>query len=300
MPINTQTLKQLQAVPYGTPVNVKPAADVQLQQAVGQAQPGQPVTQLAQSIGSQLAMIQAKRSQQVAGDVSKQVGNITSQAATTAGLQGNQLLADQGRGLKQYQMQAEKQLTAVDRNAKQEVVDARRQFTQDQMGIKFANERQLADYARLKAVNEQDFSNYAASAQIALERKSQLLDISKQKITQALQAEVDKRNQLLNQAQELSVNSQTANVKRRLLQQSNLDIERLTKAGAEIDIAMAKNKARTNANQQMWTSIGTVGGAVVGGVAAGVFSGGAAAPAGATAGAAIGGGLGSMIGSSQA
>jgi hypothetical protein len=298
MAIPLQTIKQLAGT--SQPNTVQPTSDAQLQGTIAQAQPGQAVTQLAQSIGSQLAGIQASRRNQQASNQFQQIGNIASQGVTTAQLQGNQAIADAQRGLQQYQMQGERQLTAIDRNSKQEIIDARKQFASDQLGLKFTNERQLADYARTQARTEQDFANYASDAQIAMDRKSQLLDISRQRISQQLQLEMDKRNQLLNQSQELATSAVGAQTKQRLTAQANLDIERLNKAGAELDIAIAKQKARTAANQQMWQSIGTVGGAVVGGVVAGVFTEGAGAPAGAAAGAALGGGIGSFIGSSSA
>lgn len=165
-------------------------------------------------------------------------------------------------------LRQKEELSAIGRDIKAKIFDARLQFEKDEVGRKFSNERQLADYALANAKTQMEFDSRTREIKQASDRKMQLLEHTNNQLTAAIE-----RGWLVNQ--------------------QKLDFEHkkyLIELKRKLEEEMAKEKAR-NANRMMvYQGVGTLAGAAVGAAIAG--PGGYAA--GAAAGAAIGGSVGTM------
>jgi hypothetical protein len=156
-------------------------------------------------------------------------------------------------------------------------------FREDEIGRTMFNERQLVDWAVLKAKNAEEFANYEQISLQALEKKQQTLRIAYLRIQDALDKEYKKEEQLRDQ--------------------------KLTRLLTVAEAELAKKQRAADAKARNVSSMWQVGGQIVGGfigaavgVAATVGTAGAAAPtiaATTTAGMALGGGLGSVAGAGQ-
>ena len=160
-------------------------------------------------------------------------------------------------------------LAAIDANAKKELFDAELQFRKDANNQTFFSERQLADYKRQSAASDEQFKNWANTAQNYHKRNIASLEAVYNKL-----AEVEKNN--------FRVGEQ------KLDQAAKEELIRL-KLDTERRIADAKRKAANTAAK--WQAAGTIIG-----VGVGAFFG----PTGAAIGGQIGGGLGGMAGAQQA
>ncbi len=176
---------------------------------------------------------------------------------------------EQDNNLQLMTIRQRQQLAQLGGDVKQQILDSRLQFDRDEMGRKFSNERQLADYAIANAKTQQDFDAHMQTMQETAYRKTQLLQSAFQKINSMVQ------NSFTSQEQELDNQK-----KQQLIQLSIALKERIRKEKAKAANTMAQ-----------WQAGGTIVGAVVGAVVTG------GNPAGAMAGGAIGGSLGTVIGS---
>lgn len=167
-------------------------------------------------------------------------------------------------------------LERIGRDVKSKIFDSRIQFDRDEMGRKFRNERQLADYSILNAETNQAFEDKMRASERTHNRKIQMLETIYKNLGNQLSQNFQESEQRLS----FEHQKQIAQIR-----------ENLRKA-----IAKAKKKA--NNTQMMWQGGGMILGAAAGAVLA-APTGGASIAAGATAGATLGGGLGSIFGASQ-
>lgn len=163
------------------------------------------------------------------------------------------------------------ELNKIGNDVKGKILDARLAFENDELGRKFSNDRQLADFAAISAKNELEFKDRMLVMQQGYRKKAALLDICARKIREAI-----KRGYLTEQ-QKLDQN----------MTQMLVELE----ARAKEESAKAAAKARNN--MMITQGIFTVGGAIVGGILS-LPAGGIGAPAGAAIGAGIGQGVGSI------
>lgn len=158
------------------------------------------------------------------------------------------------------------QLAALGADVKEKVFDSRLQFQKDEMGRKFSNERQLADYAIMSSKTEQELQNKLLTQKLMQQRSLQLMEAAQNKVNEALrQSYGDKGRELTQQSQEYIAT---------------------VKAAAER--SMARKKARGAAMGAIISGAFTIGGAIIGS-----FVG----PAGTAAGATIGGAVGNVAAS---
>ena len=171
-------------------------------------------------------------------------------------------------------LKMERDLSAINASAKADLYDKQMQFTRDSAGRKMMNERQLADWMITKAAGEEDLRGFEQRSQQLHNRKLQLMQAAYAKIAQA----------------EKQVAQRATDERSRQLKME------LTKAKAEADKKIAKQKAKSGAARMMIKGVFTVAGAVVGGMA-GTAAGGVGAGPGAVYGASLAGGLGDAVGS---
>lgn len=166
------------------------------------------------------------------------------------------------------------QLSRLGGDVRDKILDARLRFDRDEMGRRFTNERQLADYTLASARSDIELKDKLREMQQTQDRKVQLLEMAERRIREAIQQGfVAGQQQLDNQHK-----------------------AKLAQIAADMRKKIQKEKAKANANNAMITGAFTIAGAVIGGV----WNGGLGAPAGAMLGASVGQGVGSMVaGASQ-
>lgn len=274
----------------------KAAQDLQLQAAVRATPPAAATPAVAGQLGT--AMATQTGQQQVASQAAQ--GQEQAQIAST-GLQAQQAqagrqLEDQQAGLREQQFQGAQRLAQISEQAKQEMFDSRRQFTQDEMGRKFTNERQLADYALLRARSEDDWKDYVQRTEQLSERKKQILEAAYQKIAEERQHEARLAIQAREQATARDI-SEKERAQRVALYEEKLALAReLEQKARSLAEGRERSEAEAAARRARNQAITMLGGAATG--AAIAITGGAAAPAviGAAAlGGSLGGGIGSLI-----
>lgn len=265
------------------------ATALQMQQAVKQAGTEQitpmgrtdlptiPSTGLAQGLGGAAAQ------QTGQAQVAAQKQNVQEQAQL-----GGMALDKQQQDVKQkiaslqqgVQAQAqsqEQQLANLSQDAKKEMYDSRLQFQRDENNRISMNERQLADYAVLKAQNQQQYAAAAQHAQQLHDMKITMLEAAANKLDQELKSQ-------------FTLGQQAAN--------NQLKIQ-LTQALADAREAARQEANRRHNNMAAWQAGGQVVGAVVGGIIGGGFTMGMGTAVGAGVGAQVGGAIGGAIGSAN-
>jgi hypothetical protein len=165
------------------------------------------------------------------------------------------------------------QLNRLGGDVKDKILDSRLKFERDDMGRKFTNERQLADYNLANAKTEQEFNEKMREIQQQQERKLQLLEVVEKKMRQELE-------------QSWQFSEQTLD---------NQSKARMVQALADMKERIRKEQAKARNNAAMWQAGGTIAGAVVGG-AVGSAAGGVGAVPGAMIGASVGGAVGTVAG----
>lgn len=275
-PVQTMSPRQkaLQNLSNQLPVaNAKVAAgqqaarDMQLQQAVAKAPVGANTTQAAQQTGAAAATSAGAQMVDAAQNQVKQQGQIGAVGLADQQAQAQSNVAGLRQGARQQELDNVQKFAQVSEAAKQEMFDKQMNFTKDEQGRTFFNERQLADFARLTADNDEQFKDYAQNAEQLNKRKLQSMEHA-YKITM----------QDLQQKQNLAEQKKD--------QQAQLQINQIRK---EIEEKMQRERARAANRAAAWQA----GGMIVG-AAAGAFVGG---PAGAMAGAQLGGAAGGMAAS---
>lgn len=161
------------------------------------------------------------------------------------------------------------QLAALGADVKEKIFDSRLQFSRDEMGRKFSNERQLSDYAIMSSKTEQELAAKLQTQQLMQKRDLQLMEAAQNKVMEALrQASADKSRELTQASKEYIANIQAA-----------------------AERAMARKKARGAAMGQIITGAFTIGGAIVGAVVGGPAGAAVGSTVGSSAGQAVAGGV---------
>ena len=282
LPGQPQTEKQtaLQKLAQNMPVanqrvatGIQAARDLQLQQAVAGAGavPASVQSAAAQQIG---AATSAQAGQQLVAAAGReaerqvQIGQLgQAETARVADLRlGRQNVASQAE-----QTQLANRLAEVDERAKQEIFDRRLQFNQDEAGRKFMNERQLADWAIMKAKSEEDWRNYEQQVDQITRRRLSLMEVAHKRILQKLEQDYKSGKQKLDTEQS----------------------KRLRAAADALQKRINKEKENAAKRKAYHTTMGTIAGTVIGAVVTG------GNPAGAAAGATVGSAVGGYIGSRE-
>ncbi len=277
-PLDTNRTRQLKALAgQYEPANSqaasqqKAARDIQMQQAVAAA-PSRGVGQIApvagalgaQQTATQVAQ-QAQRAQQVQAGLT-QVGQLGLQQQ---GMDQRADLAKQQATSQNAYATIQRDLSNLNMNLSNKLLDSQLQFQRDATGRAVLNEQQLLDYAVVKAKNQQDLENYKQTVEQSWLKKQQMLKAAHAKIVQSLESGYMSEQQQLN-------NEQT-----KQLAEAKVAVEREMR---ESQIRAANQQAKLNAGASILTSIA---GGVIGGLVAG--------PAGAAAGASVGGSVGPAI-----
>jgi hypothetical protein len=265
------------------------ARQMQVQAAVKAAPVGGNTTQAAQDTGAaitQQAGQQLNQNTEAAQSASTKVANIGLQNQQQ---QGQQQVADAQAGAKDSQAAGVQKLAQISEQAKQEMYDSRRQFAQDQFGQKFTNERQLADYATLQAKSQEDLKNYAQQTQQLYERKSQMLQVAHDKLTNQLEFQDKQINQLRDQGARKGITEAQAANSQKILQAQIAQRNQLVQAQADLQRKIEKEKADAANRNSLFSNVLGIAGGIVGGIYGG--------PIGAAAGYSVGRGVGSFAAS---
>ena len=246
----------------------KAAADLQLQQAVASTPATAPVTQTAQTLGA--AAQQTVGGAQVA-QAEQAVGQQASLGQTAIQNKATEIqnkLTNVKQGMAATQLSDEDRFATLSSQAKAEMFDSRKKFATDEMGRKFMNERQLADYAKSSAKDDAALQKWASKSQQAHKRNLQVLEQGQRIIEMKLKQQSALSEQQKDQAL----------------------TKELTEAKKAMDQRIAQAKADAANSSGIWATAGTV----VGGVVGGIYGGPVGASAGATAGGALGAGIASQ------
>ena len=266
MPVANQRIAQ----------GLQASRDLQLQQAVGRAPATTAIQPAASQLGGAMAAQAGQQQLAMAEQGMQQQGQVAQAGLEEQRRAAEQRLGGQREAGREQELQNAHKFAQISEQAKREIFDQRMQFSKDDMGRTFFNERQLADYAALKARNEEAFKNYAQQADQLHQRKMQMLQAAQDKLEEAM------KNKYLLERQGMD-------------NQQLLELAQLEKAAKEEQIRAKKRAANKNA---AWTAGGQIVGAVAGGIV-GSLAPGAGTAVGASVGAQLGGGLGSAVGSAQ-
>ena len=238
---------------------------LQLQQAVKAAPPAAVGTATAQQVGAlgaqQAGQQQVQQAQQIQ-QAEQQVGALSLQEQ---GATAQKAVTGLTEGARADELSGRARLAKVSEEAARELYDGRLKFAQDELGRTHFQERQLADYARLNARNEEELKNYAQRADQITKDAMRVKEAAYKKLASALESEQLLREQGMDSSQ----------------------IKQLYVMKQAWDKKLAKEKREAAVKSSAWA----VGGMAVGAVAGGFIGG----PAGAAAGATIGSGLGQAV-----
>lgn len=255
-PVETDRTRQLKAlVGQYSPSNpllasqMKASRDLQLQQAIGAA-PARGVSQIAPTAS---ALGAAQTANQVAAN--EQVAKANQAGLVQAGQIG---LANQGLDLNAAQagLQASsaniysrisQELSNLDTNLSNQLLDKQLQFARDAEGRTILNEQQMLDYAVTKAKNSEELANYRQSVDQAWSKKSEMLKAANAKIEQVLQSGYLSEKQALDEAS------------KKALEQQKLAVETSMR---DTQNRAANQQAKLNSMAGLIGGLGTVGAAV--------------------------------------
>jgi hypothetical protein len=243
------------------------ARDIQLQRAVKAAPVSAPVTTTAQTTGAAAATQAGQQAVQGATQAVQQQGQVGQIGLAEQGREAQARTASLSLGANEQKMDNVQRLARIDERLKKELYDDNMSFQKDELGRTIFNERQLSDYARSNARDDQQFQNYAQQAEQISKRTLQAMEHAYRLVEQDL-------------------NQKYMTAKQSKDQKTQMEVERM-KAEARAAMEKAKNKAANRA--AAWQAGGTIAGTVAGGILGG-------GPQGATAGGGAGGALGGAIG----
>jgi len=172
---------------------------------------------------------------------------------------------EQDNSLLQMSLDMRRTLNSLGADLEDKLFDARRRFTEDEMGRKFSNERQLADYAVTSARDNLEFEARMQDMAAAARKRDMLVEASYNKILQTLELDAARENTILSQ-----------DTRRELVKMKQ---------------QWEKKKAREKAKSSAITTILGAAGMIVGGIYGG--------PGGAMAGGAVGTAVGAGIANHQ-
>lgn len=194
-------------------------------------------------------------------------------------LQNQKALAQERNFGRQQQLEKQQQqnlakVASLNSQVKRDLFEKNMEFKKDELGRTQFNDRQLADYALLKARTEEDYANYEQEVGQASEMKMQILKQSYHVITQSMKQMFEQEMSTLD----------------------NFQREDLARAQANVQQKIKEEQAKARNRSSLWVAGGTVVGAVIGGVVGAVGGAGVGAAPGAAMGASIGGGAGAVVG----
>jgi hypothetical protein len=234
----------------------------QIQQAAQSGGPA-PKTEQIQKLAGEVATTQAQpvlQAQQAAAE----------QAAQSQKLQANQERLGKVRKIQETRQvlqekgrENEQRLFNLSATLKAELYDNQMKFQKDELGRTLLNERQLADWAIMRAKNEEDLQKYEQITQQTLQKKEMLLNHAWKMLEQQLESQFARAEQEKDFEQ------------KKMLYQMKKEFE--------------EKKRRMLAEEAGKAALWKTGGAIVGGVIGAYFGGPAGAMAGASAGSAAGG-----------
>lgn len=238
---------------------------LQAQQAISQAPTGPAGPAQAASLSTAVTQNQT---QQLAANAQEGLAQKTEAGKVGAAKLATQQRIDAVRKRGDAQrgaLQARQVLSTLGRDIDQKLFQDRLDFDADAMGLRFKNARQLADFKRMVAKDDEDYQNFAQSMQQKFALKQKMLAIASARIQQALEQDSKSRVNRLSNEQRL----------------------RLTKAAADAKRKQREGAARAKAISIIFQGAGMAVGAYVGGPAG--------AAAGAGAGQIVGAGVNSAI-----
>jgi len=249
----------------------------QLQTAIQQASQGPgggvvPRPDQIQKLAAETATASAQPVLQAQQAAAQQAQTAAGQAANAAKLERVRKI----QGIKQdtavKQREAEEKLFNLNSSLKSQLYDETMKFQRDELGRTSFNERQLADWAVMKARNEEDLMKYEQIASEAIQKKQMLMEQAWKVLEQDLQATWQRAEQEGDQALQIEL--------------------RKMKQAYEKKRREAANRAA--ASGALWSGIGGALGAIGAGTAGFFASGGNVAVAGlaAQSGYTVGKGLG--------
>lgn len=281
---NTQLQKQQAA-----------ARDIQLQQAVGGAAPAAATTQNAQQTATAQTQNAGQQVIQGAQQQVQQQGQIQQTGVQEQARQDQATVSGLQQGADQEKLDNVQKLAQIDQKAKQEMYDSRRQFAEDELGRKFTNERQLADYALLRSKSQEDWLQYQQQTDKLNQRNMQLLQAAQQKLSSQLEYENKAVNQLKDQALKKNLTAQQQAAAQKMLQEKLQLRNALAQKQYALAASLQKKQADAANRHAKNAAIGTVAGAVIGGALGSVVPG-LGTVLGASVGASVGGALGGLVG----
>ena len=243
--------------------------DLQLQQATGAAtQQGlTPQKSQIQATAGQVAQVKGQEQLKAQEQQVQQAQQQRQLQASEQKIQKVKQLMQTKQQLTQQQMENNSALDGLGMNLRQEYVDSVMKFKKDEIGRSVFNERQLADWAALKARNEEEFAEYEQSVLQAIEKKNRIMEQAFKIVSQKLEQDSTAAEQRQDQEAKLKI------------------------AAIQKDLQKRQSDARKKAakSAMLFTTGGTILGAIAGSVVPG-----AGTAAGAAAGAAIGGAAGGL------
>ena len=261
MPVRNQTIADQQ----------RAARMLQLQQAVSRMGPqAAPTAGQAAQMGATMAAQAGEQAVSRAAQTVEQAGQIAKAGLGAEALAGQQKVGALQEEARKESLAQVDRLAKLDATAKKELFDNELQFKKDAANNTFFSERQLADYKRQSATSDEQYRNWANTAQNLHRRNIASLEAVYNKLAEIAKNDFMVGEQKLDQAAKQEIIALQKDTERRIRDAK----ERAAKAVAG------------------WTMVGTVGGAVAGGIAGG--------PAGAMTGAKAGGALFGTIGAQQA
>lgn len=271
----------------------KAARDIQLQQMVRQAQPVQATPAIAEQAGTAVAQQAGQQQVQAVGAQAQAQDQIAALGQQVQAVENQARVGDLQAGLRDQQITDAERFAQVSEQAKAEMFDSRRKFAQNELGRKFDNERQLADYAKLRARSDEDWKSYTQSMDQLSRRKSQMLGAAQGRIEQQLVQQQTELEQLRDQISQRGIRENERAAKVATYEQKLGQYQRLRQAKVDLSRSLGKEQAKAGNRQMQYQAMGSVAGAVIGGVVGSVVPV-VGTAAGAMAGSAIGGGLGSL------
>lgn len=248
----------------------KAARAIQLRQAIARMAPGQaPTREQAAQLGATAAAQAGAEQVAAAQQGVETIGQMARLGQQEAALTGAKRLGEQQQAVQREQLGQLDRLANLDARAKKELFDNELAFRKDAANQTFFSERQLADYKRQSAVSDEQFKNWANTAQNAHRRNVASLEAIYNKL-----AEVEKNNFRIGE--------------QKLDQAAKEELIKL-KVDTEKRLAKAKKDAANTA--MMWQA----GGMIVGGALGALTM----TPQGVMAGASLGGAAGGTIGAQQ-
>lgn len=269
------------------------ARDLQLQAAVQKVAPAQATIQNAQQTGAALAQQAGQEQVQRVQSAAQGQDQIQQLGQQVQALETQKNLVGLEAGLKEQQMSDAQKFASVSEAAKKEMFDSRMDFEKDEMGRKFSNERQLADYARLRAHSEDEWQNYVQRTDQMYQRKEQFLTAAHQKLVQEIQLQNAQMDQLRDQMSKKAMSSREFTAKQEILKQRQAKLLELQAAEAYLIGAKQREEARRRNTMAKNGALGSILGAGIG-AALGTMAGNPAM--GAAAGAGIGSSIGGAVG----